>query len=517
MKSLEDDVREAVTQTLTRTGDVAGTFGYKSPEQLFGDRPMDARTDVDSLGVVLYEMLSGERPYTGQSSVELARAMDDTVPRRLGKLNDAVPRDLQTICTRAIEREPNDRYGTMAAMAADLRAFARDQPIMAKPPSAVARVRGLVRRRKRVMWVAVAMVVIAAIGVAAGTFVEESTDVLVELASTPPETEVWIRPWDPDTYDYGVAVPLGASGRRVRVEPGLARFVFMHEDGRFAELTREVPTRATLGSEDAFRIEATLRDTASARRSMVSVRAAEFSYPVLVPSPWAGRVDRWRGPGFEIATHEVTIGEFREFVRATGRDPSEFQALALPDSLDDRPVPEIAFVDARAFAEWRGGRLPTAMEFYRAHVGQAMEDASWQWDPDIPENLHELAAVGRRPSTGVDTGSDRFESFARFVPPVGSHPWDRSPIGVFDLVGSMAEFVDQPWVSYDMGDSTQSIRFGQHVAVGASWSMPSFLSQWGSTPIDKSHRGTSYGFRCVRSIDPLGHYERLAIGVAESD
>lgn len=118
---------------MTVTGEMLGTPAYMSPEQVDADRErIDARTDIYSLGVTLYELLTGKRPFEGTSREQVIARVRDREPVAPRKHDPHIPIDLDTICLRAMEKSPNRRYQTAEALGADLRRFAEDKPIHAR-------------------------------------------------------------------------------------------------------------------------------------------------------------------------------------------------------------------------------------------------------------------------------------------------------------------------------------------------------------------------------------------------
>ncbi len=135
----------------TPTGTVLGTPGYMAPEQASGvTRAPTAAVDVYALGAVLYEMLTGRPPFTGEGAGEtLLRVMtEDPVPPR--RLQVKTPADLETICLHCIRKNPRQRYPTAAALADDLQRFLDGRPIQARPAGPVERLGKWARRRPAV-------------------------------------------------------------------------------------------------------------------------------------------------------------------------------------------------------------------------------------------------------------------------------------------------------------------------------------------------------------------------------
>lgn len=154
--------REREVAGLTVSGQVLGTPGYLSPEQARGQTStLDRRTDIFSLGVILYELLSGARPFPGDSSVEVLVKLleDEAVP--LSRHLRHVPRDLETVVMRCLEKAPERRYPSARDLADDLGRFLAGEPVLARPVSRVERLMRLARRHRLTAALAVASVVLA--------------------------------------------------------------------------------------------------------------------------------------------------------------------------------------------------------------------------------------------------------------------------------------------------------------------------------------------------------------------
>jgi tetratricopeptide (TPR) repeat protein len=122
--------------SLTRTGDLVGTLRYMSPEQALAKRvPIDHRTDVYSLGVTLYELLTLRPACDGKDRAELLRQIAFDEPARPRKLDRGIPAELETIVLKAVEKNPADRYATAKELADDLRNWLEDRAIQARRPS----------------------------------------------------------------------------------------------------------------------------------------------------------------------------------------------------------------------------------------------------------------------------------------------------------------------------------------------------------------------------------------------
>jgi len=123
-------------QRLTKTGQAVGTPVYSAPELAVGQHNrVDRRSDVYGLGVTLYEVVTGEVPFEADSAVELIRKIASQEPRRPSSLCPLVDPDLETILLCCLEKEPEDRYVSAAALASDLRRYLRGEPILARPPT----------------------------------------------------------------------------------------------------------------------------------------------------------------------------------------------------------------------------------------------------------------------------------------------------------------------------------------------------------------------------------------------
>jgi len=238
--------RDAGEPTMTSDGRVLGTPAYMSPEQAAGTSHLvDPRSDIYSLGVVLYEMLTGERPFHGNRRLLLLQVLEDD-PRPPRAVRPSLPRDLEVICLKAMSKAPARCYQSARDMADDLRRFSQGQPILARPMGPVERTLRWCRRYPLAVSVLAAVTIGSIAGMAYLSSLSEFFVRQTALESARLETkmldEVWrfysdeISDLDPKTTNIAItenyrhvhpALPLPATfaidlGERIsRRSPGM--------------------------------------------------------------------------------------------------------------------------------------------------------------------------------------------------------------------------------------------------------------------------------------------------------
>jgi serine/threonine protein kinase len=134
---------------LTQAGEIMGTPNYFSPEQAQAVAPLDARSDIFSLGTILYELITGAAPFRGSSAQDQIRSICERDPEAPRRINPAIPGELQNICLKALEKGPAQRYQSAREMADDLARLLAGEPVLALPSSYARMIAGKVERHVR--------------------------------------------------------------------------------------------------------------------------------------------------------------------------------------------------------------------------------------------------------------------------------------------------------------------------------------------------------------------------------
>ena len=167
-------VTESDTQATRQTdlGQIVGTLAYMSPEQVLADpQEVDTRSDVYSLGVILYELLSGRLPYdvSRRQLHEALQTIREEDPTALSSISRNYRGDIETIVGKALEKDKTRRYASAADLAADIQRYLNDEPITARPPSARYQLQKFARRHRALVAGAAAVFVVLAAGIVVST------------------------------------------------------------------------------------------------------------------------------------------------------------------------------------------------------------------------------------------------------------------------------------------------------------------------------------------------------------
>ncbi|MBL8804069.1 MAG: protein kinase [Planctomycetes bacterium] len=518
------DARLGAPQALA---ELTGTPHYMSPEQAeVAHISVDHRTDIYSLGVVLFQMLTLDLPFDGETSnevLERIRRFEFLDPRRV---NPDAPADLAAVCSQAMARDPGQRYATANAFADDLERFVRGEPVVAVVPSAVQRLSRWLRRRTRPLGAATLVGVLAAAWLALDARRRDDFDaerleqeqrlrtcsIALEIEGAAPSAcRVKARRRVPDV-ERGLVewiafeAPTRVDGDRLVISglaPGDWLLQIETGAGERAELRRFLE----LG-DDLLSARVRPRSDLGMDVGMVWIDAGDVAlqHEFMLAD---GSVDPLRlcehVNGFWIDTAPLSCGEYQRFADANQMPYPVHWCGSLPESWRDRPVTMIPYENALACAEWYGKRLATRAEMQLARgMGSG---APFPLDPAGVSIAAPPGAFGAGPRPTRDSSQSREDGFARLhgwfeahVPPSNELPVGAN--GVRSSFGVVREWVDD----VPIGGSRTDVKFDPtcryRIGMACDERFAAVVARWGFEPPMAAVQTVAeplVGFRCART------------------
>ena len=409
--------------TLQETGVLVGSCAYMSPEQAqVLNANVDHRSDIFSLGVVLYEAICLQRPFAGASFNELMKALSDCNPPPLRKIVPKIPNDLSVICHKAIEKNMLDRYQSAAHFYADLRCFVEGKPILARPPSYRRRIKAWAKKNQRLAVSGLVVgLAIAVIGLSFLYFASKRAQKgRLEVSKKHKGSIVSVSRFSPE-LKLESKVLIGRAPSSSYLKPGLYR-VFIEDQGVILEATSLI----SAGELDFIEVNS---PSESLMANLVEVPGG--TYELGDPeSTYLLSARRTRSiASFCIASSEVSNREYREYVIATSAAAPTTWPTPYEPTIDDLPVTGITWDEANSYCRWRGVRLPTPNEWEVASKGPG--GAKYPW------GANRKLEIQREDSEKFD-----FSTYMKFARPVNSDPQLATPLGVRHMLSNVGEFTE---------------------------------------------------------------------------
>jgi eukaryotic-like serine/threonine-protein kinase len=392
---------------LTPTGATLGTPSYMAPEQARGSRTIGPAADIYALGVMLYELLAGQPPFVGDTPMTILLQVLDKAPAALSGLRSRVPRDLETICLKCLEKEPQRRYSTAAALADDLELWLGGRPIRARPVGSLERLHKWMRRHPLSAALVVLLVLSLVGGIAVSTYFGITAQHRADETEQALEREAKARL----ASDRRAAELELLAGQRLAADGEVDRGLFTMVRGwrlapegdtdlqrvfqRNLEAWALYLPRVRWQTESSFRNFARFdgRAVIGSNRNEVGVHDVATGQSLGPPQAYAGDVVDGLSPDGKLVltrTLRDQVVTLRVFERASGK------AIA-------------TIVDARGGELWRG--LPNRIYGERITLDNRFL-LRWYRDPDLSEHQLFDLTTGNAAGPAVPGGTSQIEVVA---------------------------------------------------------------------------------------------------------
>ncbi len=513
------------SSTLTRVGIVIGTPTYMSPEQLLG-QPIDHRSDLFSAGILLFKLLTGERPFTGPNVTALAYNIVHSEHTRPSKLYPTLPGEFDDIVAKALAKRPEERFQTAKAFATALVQVAnRKAPLVRTSP---AENHQTVVRTQR-----------SELGSGLGEF-GHAPDAPTVISGSVQDV------FESKTTGALDAAETASKKKLIVISGGVITTVlavatiwfFIAQDKLRLWLAEPAPPStfetpageesAALQQADRVKLGETLKDCVTCPE-MVIIPPSSFTQG---SPPSETEREENEGPqhlvrieySLAVGKHEITKAEFAQFVaetdyQATGcwvydgqwneNGSLSWQAPGF-DQDDRHPVTCVSWNDAQAYVQWLSKkthqtyRLLSASEW--EYVARARTQSARIWGDDLTSAC-DSANVADLSSEQHYTGWEVHNCWDEYVytAPVGS--FKPNNFGVYDMLGNVFEWVEDCWNDSYLGAPTEGSPWTEgdcehRVLRGGSWfSMPRYVRPAFRNRFDPDYRSSSFGFRVASVLD----------------